>query len=473
MVHATHTLRQRVALLRWLIPTALIMVTIFYEFGPARWLQDNLHDPIDLEILLYGVLSPLLAFWILTYIGNWLDKTERAEQQARTSDRRLASIMSASADAILVLDAAGRIESWNRGAELLFGYQADEMRGQQFFKLLGRGEAAEVEIRWLTESVRQQGFVRGHETTSRDQAGHEIDVELTATDLPEESSRSSGMSVILRDITERKRREAEIQRLNASLSEQVTERTRELAQKVDELAQANAELRKLDQTRSEFVSLVSHQIRAPLTNMRGAATRMQAQCGAINATCSRMFVILEQQAERLDRLVQDVLNASQVEANDLKLQPEPLSILPVVRQVVDQARTRSGDRPFHVPPKPGLPFVYADRDRVAEVLMNLIDNADKYSPPGTEIAIEVQADQTEVKVSVRDHGRGLPPADLDRVFDKFYRSDNSDAQAAYGYGLGLFVCRRLVEAQGGRIWAENASEGGAIFSFTLPEARSV
>ncbi len=470
MIQTSHTLRQRVALLRWTVPAALILLTVFYEFGPAKWLQDNPHDPVDLEILLYGVLSPLLAFWGLTYIGNWLAKAERAEQQARTSDRRLASIMSASADAILVLDPTGRIESWSRGAELLFGYQANEIRGQQFFKLLGQGEAAEVEVRWLTDSVRRHGFVRGHETTCRDRQGREIAVELTATDLTDELSRSSGTSIILRNITERKHREAEIQRLNANLSEQVAERTRELAQKVEELARANAELHKLDQMRSEFVSLVSHQIRAPLTNIRGATTRMQTQCGAINATCSRMFVILDQQAERLDRLVRDVLNASQIETGELQLQPEPMSVMPVVQQVIEQTRARVGDRPFNVPPKPGLPLILADRDRLAEVLTNLIDNADKYSPPGTGITIEMQADQTEVKVSVRDHGRGLPPTDFERVFDKFYRSDNSDSQAAYGYGLGLFVCRRLIEAHGGRIWAENAPDGGAIFSFALPVA---
>src|SRR5512136_2129324 len=108
------------------------MITIFYEFGPARWLQDNLHDPVDLEILLYGVLSPLLAFWMLTLIGRWLDKTARAEKAARAADRRLAAIMSASADAILGLDSAGHIESWNRGAELLFGYRAADMHGQPF-----------------------------------------------------------------------------------------------------------------------------------------------------------------------------------------------------------------------------------------------------------------------------------------------------------------------------------------------------
>jgi signal transduction histidine kinase len=87
---------------------------------------------------------------------------------------------------------------------------------------------------------------------------------------------------------------------------------------------------------------------------------------------------------------------------------------------------------------------------------------------GTEVTIDVRADQTEVVLSVRDRGRGIPPTDLERVFDKFYRADNSDSQSAYGYGLGLYVCRQLVNGQGGRIWAENALDGGAVFSFTLP-----
>ena len=472
MQQSNYTLRHRVALLRWALPAALIALTIFYEFGLARWLQNSPHDPIDLEVFLYGVLSPLVAFWVLTLIGRWLDKTDRAEKAARASDRHLAAIMSASADAILGLDAAGHIESWNRGAELLFGYEADRMRGQPFFHLLGRGEAAEVEFRWLSQSVTQNGYVRGHETSCNDAHGHAVAVELTATALTDETRQPLGMSVILRDVTERKRRNEEIRRLNASLSDQVAERTRELAEKVDELAQANTELQKLDQTRSEFVSLVSHQIRAPLTNLRGAAERMQMDCGAmINNTCSRMFVIMQQQADRLDTLVRDVLSAARLEAGELVLHPEPISVLPVVQQVIEQTRARNTDRVFHLPLRPGLPLVLADRDRVAEVLSNLIDNADKYSPREQEIAIDVQADQTEVTVAVRDHGRGLPRADVERVFDKFYRADGSDAQVAYGYGLGLYVCRRLIETQGGRIWAENAPDGGAIFYFTLPVVR--
>ena len=119
------------------------------------------------------------------------------------------------------------------------------------------------------------------------------------------------------------------------------------------------------------------------------------------------------------------------------------------------------------PTKPGLPLVFADRDRLTEVLANLLDNADKYSPPGKEVAIDIRADQIEVIVSVRDRGRGLPPNDLDHVFDKFYRADSSDAQTAYGYGWACTSAARLVQAQGGRIWAENAPDGRRCFFVCL------
>jgi PAS domain S-box-containing protein len=466
------TLQQRIAILRWALPLLVATLAVVYQLGPARWVHDTYGHDVHyvVEIMFYATVGPLLAFWTLTRISRWLDEKERAEQQARASERRLASITAASADAILGLDSAGRIESWNRGAELLFGHSADQFRGRLLTDLLGGGEAAEVELRWLVEAVQQAGFVRGHETTGWDAEGRPVAVELTATRLADEAERYLGLSVILRDITDRKRREEEIRRLNANLMEQVAERTRELAEKVEALGRANVELQKLDRMRSEFVSLVSHQLRAPLTNMHGAVEHIGANCGIMNATCVRMLTILNQQVERLDRLVRDVLNTARIESGDLILQPEPVSVLPVVQQVVEQIRARTTDRPFSLPTKPGLPLVLADRDRVAEVLTNLLDNADKYSPRGTDILIEVQADQTEVTLAVRDSGRGLPPGDLDRVFDKFYRADSSDAQTAYGYGLGLYVCRQLIEAQGGRIWAENAPGGGAVFSFTLPVA---
>lgn len=467
------TLRQRVALLRWALPLVFVLMAVAYQLGLARWVHDHYTESTHygIEILFYGTVGPLLAFWVLTLVGRWLDEKENAEKLARAAEQRLAAITTASADAILSLDKARRIESWNRGAELLFGYTADQVLGLPLSDLLGGGEAVKVEYNWLTDVVQKAGFIRGHETTCRDAAGVEIDVELTATQLTDDAGDSTGMSVILRDITSRKRRDEEIRRLNASLNEQVAERTHELAEKVEELGRANADLQKLDKMRSEFVSLVTHQIRAPLTNLSGAAERMQNDCGGMTRTCSRMFNVLEGQITRLDRLVQDVLNADRLQAGELVLHTEPVSVLPLVGQVVEQLRSRTTSRRFLLPNKPGLPLVWADRDRLSEVLANLLDNADKYSQLGREITIDVRANETDLTLSVRDHGPGIPEHEVERIFDKFYRTDNSDSQVAYGYGLGLYICRMLVEAHKGHIWVENAPEGGAIFSFTLPLAR--
>ncbi len=466
------TLSERVRLLRWAIPLTLVVLVAVYQLGVARWVHDQYSDPahFGLEILFYATAGPGLAFWVLTLIGRWLADKERAERAARASERRLAAVTAASADAILGLDSAGRIESWNRGAELLFGYSADEIGGRPLSDLLGGGEAAEVELRWLADMVRQVGFVRGHETLGRDAAGREVAVELTATELTAETGQPVVMSCIVRDVTNRKRREQEIRRLNASLNAQVAERTRQLAEKVDELARVNADLQNLDRTRSEFVSLVSHQIRAPLTNMRGSVERLQS-CGAANTTCRRILAILHEESDRLARLVDDVLNAERIETGQLVLNLEPVALLPLIQQALDELRARGNGRPMALPFAPVLPPVLADRDRVFGMLINLLDNADKYTPPNTPVSVEVAASELEVTITVRDAGPGLAPGDLERVFEKFYRAENGDAQRAYGYGIGLYICRRLAEAQGGRIWAENAPEGGAVFSFALPVAR--
>ncbi len=184
-----------------------------------------------------------------------------------------------------------------------------------------------------------------------------------------------------------------------------------------------------------------------------------------------MFVVLRDQTARLNRLVRDVLSVAKLESGDLALQIEPLSLIPVLRQAVDEVGAR-GARSFHMPYAPILPLVMADKDRLTDVLVNLLDNADKYSPEGSEVRIEVRPTETEVIVSVIDSGPGLTDDDLSRVFDKYYRAETGDAQRAYGYGLGLYVCHRLIEAQRGRIWARRRPEGGASFSFSLPVSES-
>lgn len=464
-------LQKNINLLRWVLPVMFMVGSAFYQLVIARFVHDTYGAETHwiIEIIFYSTAASLITLWVLTRIGQWLEEKEQIEREARASEHRLAAISYASADAILGIDDQGNLVSWNRGAELIFGYAAQEIIDQPLAKLFEGYTSAEQESRWLQETVQREEILREHETNCLKSNGQRIHMEITATNLDlEDSGNVEGFSMILRDITKRKRREAEIRKLNKSLSQQVAERTQELAEKIAELGKANTALQKLDQMRTEFVSLVSHQIRAPLTNMGGAVQRMQTDCDTTNPTCNRMFSILNQQVTRLDQLVQDVLNVSRIETGELSLELEPISVIAVTEQVVEHARARITARPIQLLEKPGLPFVYADRDWVAEVLVNLIDNADKYSPPGKEICLELSADLSAVSIRVRDHGPGVPPAEQALVFEKFYRTNSSDSQPAYGYGLGLYICRMLVEAQDGRIWVENHPTGGAVFAFSLP-----
>lgn len=470
MVSTSNDLDRRIKTLRIILPVGFAVVAIFYQLGVANWVHDQYGEEIHYfaEILFFATVGPLLAYWVLTLIGRWLDEKRLAEEQARQSERRLASITSASADAIFSLDLGGHIDSWNRSATILMGYDKDEVIGHTLSDLIVGGSGSNIEVDWLFSEVFRVGYIRGHEMTVQNADGHSKVVEITATRLMDQSGDHEGVSIIMRDITQRKQREEEISRLNENLNNQVAERTQELAQKVKELALANSELQKLDRTRTEFVSLVTHQIRAPLTNMQGAVGRMNADCGAVNGTCAKMFTVLRQQFARMDRLVEDVLNTARIEAGEIVVQTEPVSIVPLINQVVEQTRARMTDRRIIVPHKPGMPYVLVDRDLFSEAFANLLDNADKYSPEQSDISIDVHANQREVIVSVCDSGPGLLEEDLESVFTKFYRSDSSDSQLAYGYGLGLYVSRQLIEVQGGRIWVENRPEGGAEFSISLP-----
>ncbi len=462
-------LKRRITFINWLLPTVLAIIAVAYQLVAVSWMADSDHTVLRIVAsgIIYIFLFPLAVFGILKLTRNWLEQQEQERTQKKSEQDRLALIINTTPLPILTVDSAGRIENWNHGVELLFDYDGKTIRGRPLYALLGAGTSAEIETRWLFQTVQREGVVRRHETIAYDNAGHRIHIELTVA-LLDRSDKLSGMSIIMRDITSNKLREEETRRLTTRLNKQANERASELTEKVEQLAQANTELRQLDQTRSEFVSLVSHQIRAPLTNMAGAVQRMQINCTAVNATCNRMFSVFEEQVARLDRLVQDVLNATRIEAGEILLNPEPISITPVVHHTIEQIAVRTPARAIHLADKPGLPLVYADRDRVIEVLTNLLDNADKYSPPDTPILVEVRADQNEVTVAVRDFGGGLPDNDTERVFEKFYRADSSDSQRVYGYGLGLYVCRCLMQIQNGRIWAENHPDGGSVFMFSLP-----
>ncbi len=269
-------------------------------------------------------------------------------------------------------------------------------------------------------------------------------------------------------IEQKEQAEAEVYRLNAGLQQRVDERTRELREKADALTAANARLQELDRLKSEFVSLVSHELRAPLTNVRGAIELMEGGCPALNLTCTRMFKVVSTQIGRLGRMVDEVLNVSRIETGGLTLTPAAVDVVRVADRVVDEFAARHARRKFRRPRGSEHPQLWADADRLHEVIANLVDNAVKYSPEDGEVAVTIEAQDKEGIVSVSDCGPGIPPEEQSRIFEKFHRLDSSDAKETYGYGLGLYLCRRLVEAMNGRIWVESEPGHGATFKFALP-----
>ncbi len=271
-------------------------------------------------------------------------------------------------------------------------------------------------------------------------------------------------------VEQKEQAESEVYHLNAELQQRVDERTRELREKNEALAAANEQLQDLDRLKSEFVSLVSHELRAPLTNVRGAVELMESGCPALNPTCTRMFKVVSEQIGRLGRMVDEVLDVSRIETGGLTLSREAVDVTWVTDRVVDEFTARHVHRKFRRPRSLEHLQLWADTDRLHEVVANLVDNAVKYSPEDSEVGVRIDIREKEGIVSISDDGPGIPIEEQNRIFEKFHRLDSGDSKETYGYGLGLYLSRRLIEAMGGRIWVESAPGHGATFCFALPLA---
>ncbi|MDE2904754.1 MAG: response regulator, partial [Acidobacteriota bacterium] len=234
-----------------------------------------------------------------------------------------------------------------------------------------------------------------------------------------------------------------------------------------------APLEELERLRAEFLGMVSHELRAPLAAIKGsAAAVLGAAPGRPRAEVRQFFRIIDGQADHMQELIDNLLDAGRIEAGMLSVDPEPCT----VASLVDRARsTFLGGGARHavaIDLPPGLPLVMADRERVVQVLNNLFSNAARHAPESSPIRVAAVRDGAYVAVSVADEGRGVPPEMLHRLFRKHVALTGGDAGREAATGLGLAICKGLVEAHGGRIRAESAGLGqGARFTFTLPAAR--
>jgi two-component system phosphate regulon sensor histidine kinase PhoR len=232
------------------------------------------------------------------------------------------------------------------------------------------------------------------------------------------------------------------------------------------------ELRRLERVRRDFVANVSHEFKTPLTAIQGFAETLLGGALDDKANRKRFMEIIREHAQRLARLTDDLLKLSRIEAGQLELESRPVSVAALVNGCVETARLKAESKGLllNVELPEGLPPVRGDAAQLGEVLQNLIDNALQYTPPGGRIEVTAYSNADEVIFTVADTGIGIPEADLERIFERFYRVDAARSREAGGTGLGLSIARHIVDAHGGRIWVESAVGQGSRFRFSIDSA---
>ena len=344
-------------------------------------------------------------------------------QRVAVERERSYAILSNIADGIVAVDREGKVVLWNEAAEAITGVPAAAALGRTPVEVLQR-ELASDEEGWAGE--RLMAIQRG---------GEEVTLSLTEAVMRDPAGAVSGRIFAFRDVS----------------SERIVE-----------------------QMKSDFVSTVSHQLRAPLTSIYGFAETLLRRDVLFGEAERETFLgYIASEAQRLTSIVDTLLSVARLEAGDLHVELVPTDLRDVVSEAVTNVR-QGGDVNghhfvLHLPDEPLA--AAADREKLGQILTNLLENAVKFSPNGGTVTVEAHRRAGRVEVRVVDEGLGIPENERERIFSKFHRADSSP-RGQSGAGLGLFIARGLVRAMGGRIWVDSAEGGGSSFAFELPLAEA-
>jgi PAS domain S-box-containing protein len=491
MKQAKHApLSQSVRTIRWIIVLGIFTVVIGYQLLKEFVFEFGGTERIVFGLLLYGCAGSLVTWVALTWVSNRIARGEQAEQTVSENEKYIASIAASSADAILSMDPNGMITSWNKGAELIFDYKEDEIVGQNISVLVPDDLLRDGELERFATEIHENGYIRSFETERLAKNGRNIPVSVTQTALIDDEGNLTGYSKIVRDITEGKeaeewmresferivKAEREIREMNLDLEVKVEERTESLSkayndlQRINEdLKNANERLKEFDKMKTEFVSMVSHSLRAPITNINGAIELLgQIESPSENPEQKEIIEIMETESARLTRLIRGILFVSRLEGGKLEFKKESIDLRYLSQKIIRNVEATVENHSFSFSCPDDIPCVISDATCTEEVLVSLIDNAIKYSPGGGDIRVELEEQDDCVVVSVTDQGIGIGDKEIERIFESFHRVDSSDSESIGGYGLGLYISKRLIEAQGGKIEVKSALNQGSKFSFLLP-----
>ncbi|MBI2561852.1 MAG: HAMP domain-containing histidine kinase, partial [candidate division NC10 bacterium] len=288
----------------------------------------------------------------------------------------------------------------------------------------------------------------------------------------------------------------EIELLNLSLATKVADRTRELSEANTALEASHRQLQALDRLKSEFVSSVSHELRTPLTAIRMAVDNLlDGVTGEITPILQRYLTRIKNNTDRLVRLITDLLDLSRIEAGRIELHRTAVPVAEIMQEVAESLRPMAVQKGVELAVVPvGSPLlVFADRDKLQQILINLVENAVKFTSSGGRVTVAARRvdwsngqivdpsrpidqltnrpiDSGPVEIAVADTGQGIPPEELGAIFEKFHQVRRDGQGKAQGTGLGLPIAKSLIELHGGQIWVDSQVGRGSRFVFTLPAA---
>jgi PAS domain S-box-containing protein len=409
---------------------------------PAVYLAELLSDaPVNAAPLIIGAAGiSLLMIARLAVLAR-----QATAFHARAGE--LASLVESTEDAVIGTTPVGIITSWNRGAELTYGWTAAETIGQPLEMIVPpatRGAVARSmqQLALGTSAIhhRAAGFHRD---------GHEIDVDLTVCPVFV-GGQLAAVSTVARDVSSAVADEAEREQLRG------------------ELAAQNVQLRELDVMKDEFVALVSHELRTPLTAIQGYTELvLDGTAGELNDEQRMMLTAIGRNSTRLFRLISDLLFVAQVNAGKLNVAIEDVDLGAVAAEAIEDARPRAAAAQVALAfeCEPDL-MVRADRVRLGQVFDNLISNAIKFTPAGGRVGLTVSLAGEDVVIVVADSGMGMTEEDQQRLFTRFFRTKG--AAKIQGTGLGLSITRAILDAHQGSISVESELGQGTRFTVTVP-----
>jgi len=378
---------------------------------------------------------------LVGFVAIFRDISERkqAEERLRESEAKYSVLVEKSADGIIIVQ-DGALKFVNPMALKLVGFTPEELIGVDFLKMV-TPEARETVMKRYTDRLAGKEVPNLYEIALIRKDGTTVPVEVNAT-LISYQGRPADL-VLVRDISERKQAEEEARQLET--------------------------LRELDQLRKQLLANVSHELRTPLASIKGYATMLLDYDTRLGRGEKRECLkSIDKATIRLTKLVDNLLDMSRLEVGLLKPEKTPTSISKLLREVVAEAQVRALDHRIVLEVTKRLPRGNIDARRIRQVLDNLIDNATKYSRQGTQVVVSAQQAGQELLFRVADQGIGIPSEELVRIFDSMYYIGRRLTPGAEGAGLGLAICKGLVEAHGGRIWMESEEGRGCTCIFTLP-----